>query len=224
MKLAQSVKFGAWFLIAINLIMAFGSIWIFMRMAPAIEVIIAQNEVSLEACENMLTSLLRSNIAGDGSREEFRLALAKAKNNITEAEEPAAIERIVANYEAAFQGDGASLASTVSAINDLGAINREAMRRADARARQLGYAGAWGVVFMSTGAFLVGMIFLRSLSRNLLEPLQEIDTVIGEFRRGESMRRCTMKNPPGAIREIFRNINELLDVKCATVARPEERR
>jgi len=43
MKLAQSVKIGAWLLIVLNLLMAFGSIWKIMRMAPAIKVIIAQN-------------------------------------------------------------------------------------------------------------------------------------------------------------------------------------
>lgn len=222
MKLAQPVKFGAWFLIAINLIMAFGSIWIFMRMAPAIEVIIAQNEVSLESCEDMLAALLTHHFPGSSSRKTFRDALFKAKNNITEKEEPEAIDRIEKHHENAFNGDALSLDLTISAITDLGDINRKAMRRADAKAKQLGYAGAWGVVFMATVSFLVGMIFLRSLDKNLSEPIQEISAVVAAFKEGDTMRRCTMKNPSSSIRKIFGNVNELLDLKYAVTERKTE--
>ena len=58
MSASKSVKFGAWLLIALNLLMAFGSIWVFMRMSPAIETIIARNAVSFEATEDMLAALL----------------------------------------------------------------------------------------------------------------------------------------------------------------------
>ena len=219
MKLAQPVKFGAWFLIVINLVMAFGSIWIFMRMAPAIEVIIAQNEVSLESCEDMLAALLKGNVSSRSSLEVFRDALAKAKNNITEEEEPAIIDRIEKYYAVAIEGDELSRDLTISAITDLGDINRKAMRRADAKAKQLGYAGAWGVVFMATVSFMIGMILLRSLDKNLSEPIQEIDAVIAAVREGDLMRRCTMTNPSGSIRKIFANVNELLDMKSTMTAR-----
>ena len=36
MRLAQSVRLGAWLLIGLNLLMALGAIGILMRMAPAI--------------------------------------------------------------------------------------------------------------------------------------------------------------------------------------------
>jgi len=93
------------------------------------------------------------------------------------------------------------------------------MRRADAKAKQLGYAGAWGVVFMATVSFMIGMIILRSLDKNLSEPIQEIDAVISAVREGDLMRRCTMKNPSSSIRKIFVNVNELLDVKYRTIVR-----
>lgn len=219
MKHAQPVKFGTWFLIVMNLIMAFGAIWIFMRMAPAIEVIIAQNEVSLESCEDMLAALLKNNAAEGSSLEIFRGALTKARNNITEEEEPAIIERIERYHTAAIEGDELSLNLTISAITDLGDTNRKAMRRADAKAKQFGYAGAWGVVFMATVSFMIGMILLRSLDKNLSEPIQEIDAVITAVREGDPMRRCTMKNPSSSIRKIFANVNELLDMKYTMTAR-----
>jgi hypothetical protein len=219
MKLAQSVKIGAWLLIAMNLLMAFGSIWIFMRMAPAIEVIIAQNEVSLEASEEMLAAMLMigiSDSSADKNFEFFRTALNRAKNNVTEKEEPAVIDAIIQHYKDAFDGNELALKHTVSAIVKLGDINREAMRRADSRAQQLGYAGAWGVVFMATITFMIGMIFLRSMRKNLTEPMQEIDTVVSAFRRGDKMRRCSMGYPSKSVKQIFNNINELLDMHCAT--------
>jgi hypothetical protein len=217
MKLAQSVKVGAWLLVAMNLLMAFGSIWIFMRMAPAIEVIVAQNEVSLEASEEMLAAMLMfgtSDSSAGEKLESFRTALNRAKNNITEKEESAVIDSIIQHYEDAFYGNELALRQTVSAIVKLGDINREAMRRADSRAQQLGYAGAWGVVFMATITFMIGMIFLRSMRKNLTEPMQEIDTVVSSFRRGDKMRRCSIGYPSKSVKQIFGNINELLDMHC----------
>lgn len=215
MKIAQSVKIGAWLLIVLNLLMAFGSIWIFMRMAPAIKVIIAQNEVSLEACEHMLAALAKAKISNGFIDEQiaFGVALGKAENNITEMKEPATIEMISRYYQDAFKGDDLALERTIMAIVELGKINRDAMRRADVRAQQLGYAGAWGVVFMATFSFMVGMIFLRSLRKNLIEPMHEIDTVVTAFRAGERMRRCSMKNPSRSTNQILSNVNELLDMK-----------
>ncbi len=214
MKLAQSVKIGAWLLIVLNLLMAFGSIWIFMRMAPAIKVIIAQNEVSLESCEDMLAALAKAKISTDvvAEKEAFRVALSKAENNITETKEPETLNKISRYYQAAFKGDDLALERTIMAIVELGEINREAMLRADIRAQQLGYAGAWGVVFMATFSFMVGMIFLRSLRKNLIEPMHEIDAVAAAFRAGERMRRCSMKNTSRSTNQVLRNVNELLDM------------
>ncbi len=219
MKLARPVKFGASFLMAINLAMAFGSIWIFMRMAPAIEIIISRNEVSLESCERMLAALLKGSVTGDSAIIEFREALSRAKRNITEKEEPAIIAQIEGCYEGAFNSDGDSLLLAIRTINDLGNINRDAMRRADVRAKQLGYAGAWGVVFMATGAFLVGVIFLRTLDRHLAEPMAEIDAVATAFCKGDTLRRCTLKNPAAPVRKVFGHINEVLDIKCMVALR-----
>lgn len=215
MKAAQPVKIGAWLLIGMNLLMSFGSIWIFMRMAPAIQVIIDQNEVSLQSCETMLASLLYLKEDGKADSEkifEFNTALTKAKNNVTEKEEPAILAEIATHSAKAFQGDLEARHQTINTIIELGTINRAAMRRADTKAQQLGYAGAWGVVFMATITFTIGMMFLHSLRRNLSEPMEEINAVVVAFREGDRMRRCAMKTPSYRIRKIFINVNELLDM------------
>lgn len=217
LKLAQSVKMGAWMLITLNLLMAFGSIWVFVRMAPAIDVIIVQNEVSLQACQDMLAALAAEpeNESGrSGNLEGFGHALKRAGNNVTEKEEPEVIERIERNHAAAFKGDREELDQTINAILELGTINRNAMRKADRRAQQLGHAGAWGIVFMATTVFLVGMIFLRSLKANLTEPLQEINATLDAFRKGDAMRRCSLNGPPRNIKQVLDKMNDVLD-KCS---------
>ena len=214
MKLAQTVKLGAWLLISLNLLMALGSIWVFVRMAPAIDVIIVRNEISLQACQDMLAALATD--AGSESNtanpiDLFRQALARAANNVTEAEEPDIVQQISASYESAFDGDGQERTRTIEAILELGVVNRNAMRKADHKAQQLGYAGAWGIVFMATTIFLVGMVFQRRLKSNLADPLQEIDAAVDAFRNGDIMRRCSLNRPSNNIRQVLDHVNELLD-------------
>jgi methyl-accepting chemotaxis protein len=213
-KFAQSVKLGAWFLISLNLMMAFGSIWVFMRMAPAIEIIIEQNERSLEACEEMLSILVLVNPSSKDTAQlesRFLNALNRADKNITEKEEPIAIDAIRNNYRGTFSGNFENQKKTVSAILKLAEINRNAMVDADRKARRLGNAGAWGIVFMASAVFLIGMLFLRGLKRNLVKPLEEIQSVIQAVKSGDSMRRCTGPDAPQDIRTIFGGFNDILD-------------
>ncbi len=214
MRISQAVIIGAWLLISLNILMALGSIWIFMRMTPAIKDIIEQNEHSLQACEEMLASLAM--LDGDTKANyklivKFQEALDRANNNITEVEEPAAIKIIRSQFKAAFEKDIKAKENTVYAIMLLGKINREAMIKADRRARQLGSAGAWGVVFMAASLFFAGMLFKRNLMINLLNPVEEINAVIAAYRNGDTMRRCSGADLPADFLSIFHGINEILD-------------
>lgn len=214
MKLAKSVRVGAWILITLNLIMAFGSIWVFMRMAPAIEIIIDQNERSLQACEEMLSTLAlanRSEIEVKQLRLAFSKACERAKNNITEKEEPDAIQAISKNYVQAFEGNFEAKKKTIFAINHLSEINRDAMVKADIKARQFGNAGAWGIVFMASVVFLVGILFMRGLKKSLVKPLEELHSVVQAIRNGDTIRRCTGADVPQDIKTIFNGINDVLD-------------
>ncbi|MBF0376611.1 MAG: hypothetical protein HQK72_03910 [Desulfamplus sp.] len=221
MRIAQATRIGAWVLISLNLLMAFGSIWIFMRMSPAIKEIIEQNEHSFQACEEMLASLSMMIDGCDGNMVnsqtnkaliiKFGDALKRAANNITENEEPYAIKLIESEFKQAFSGDLKAKEKTVNAIILLGQINREAMIKADIRARQFGQAGAWGVVFMATTIFFSGMLFKRNISLNVLRPIEEIDSVISAYRNNDNMRRCSGADLPADFVSIFHGINEILD-------------
>ncbi len=212
MRLAQAIQFGGWLIIAINLLMALGCIGIFMRMAPAVEEINLRNYRSLEACEVMLDVLAESDGTVDAAlQERFRNALSLARANVTEAGEGEAIQRISRNYQAALRRENPARTATLTAIRDLSTHNREAMVKAAAAVRQLGMAGAWGVVFMALLVLLAGLLFKRRLARNLVVPLEEIKTVIAANRAGDLRRRCSGADLPRDVEAVFNEVNELLD-------------
>lgn len=220
MRLAQAVRIGSWFLVSINLLMAVGTIAIFTRMAPAIALIIERNERSLKACEDMLAIMAVTGAGTPFTPEQARLfqtAFSRAQTNITEPQEPAILKRMEPTLPPLFAGDGAVRQEVVEAAVHLGKINRDAMAIADHRAQQLGHAGAWGVVFMALSAFLVGLIFIRSLTRRVVRPLEEIHAVIIAHRNGERMRRCTGADLSQDVVAVFTGINDLID-QCQGLA------
>ena len=67
------------------------------------------------------------------------------------------------------------------------------------------------MVFMASAAFLVSMLFLRGLKKNLLLPLEEINLAVTAFSRGDSMRRCSYKGAPKPMQALMLHLNELMD-------------
>jgi hypothetical protein len=220
MKPGQSIRLGARILLALNLLMAFGTLWVFMRMTPAIKVILERNQQSILASEEMLAALAMSVPPGESAATNtnqalintFKAALKRSQSNVTEGQEPEVLGTVNRHYPKAFAGDMQARSETIQALARLSKINRDAMDIADYRARQLGNAGAWGVVFMAALLFFVGMLFVRSLRKNLIEPLEEIYSVIQAVRNHDPIRRCTSTHEsPRDVRVIFTELNELLD-------------
>lgn len=221
MRLAQTVQMGAWLVVGLNLLMALGAIGILMRMAPAIAGIMERNERSIHAGAEMLATLalVGDDKADDEARQRavFKSAFNRAANNVTEKGELDVLQAIAANSDAAFAGEPAARRQTVTAIMQLGNINREAMHSAERRARQFGEAGVWGVVFMAICVFSTGLLFLRNLLRRVINPMLEVHTVVTAYRNGDTMRRCMGEDAPQDIRAVFYGINELLDQGQAQV-------
>jgi hypothetical protein len=216
-KLAQNVVLGAWILIGLNLLMAFGSIWVFARMAPVIEKIQSGNARSLQACEEMLASLATAcPVAADSASatQSFAEALSKARGKVAEHYETLALDSIAYHYSGALRGDSDEREKTVALITRLGDVKRAAMTDAEKKARQVGNAGAWGIVFMASSLFFSGMLFMRHLGKNLVRPFEEMHTVVTAFHGGDTMRRCSGTKLPKDIAKAFRDLNELLDGFC----------
>lgn len=204
---------GAWIIVIINLLMAFGAIGVFTRMTPAIANIMSNNERSLKACEEMLFSLAMSSIEEDreAGKKSFLAALQRAIKNITEKEESEALADITKSSVRFFAGETEALKETVAKIIFLSEINRNAMTKADIAAQQLGRSGAWGIVFMAIFALLGGIIFIANLHNKLLQPLEEMKLVLQANQQGEAHRRCAGINLPSDIKNLYGQINKLLD-------------
>lgn len=215
MRLAQTVKVGAWLLVGLNLLMALGSIGILMRMmTPEIVGIIERNEGFHHDSEEMLAvlALVGDGMATDAKQQaEFMAALKRVEENVTGKEELTALKAIVASAPTVFAGDSPARMQTVTAIARLAEIKRQKMVQEVRRARQFGEAGAWGVVFMAISVFSIGLLFIRSLLRRVVKPMVELHAVITAYRNGETMRRCSGADMPQDVRAVFYGINEIID-------------
>ncbi len=216
MKTLLSIRLGIMIILTLILVMAFSSIYVFTRMSPAIEIIIQQNERSLFACEEMLFAMLYNDLtvtSGNRNASVFRFeqALNSAINNITEAEEPEVLDVIQKSYKSALAGDAQSRIQLMEGIASLSAINRAAMIQADVRARRLGTAGAWSVVFITLFVVISTLIFRNNLFSRLIIPFNELKESIEAFLQGDIYRRCNSRGHPKDIQQLFSNVNELLD-------------
>lgn len=224
MQVSQLIRISGWTVLVLNLLLAWGSIAVFVRMSPAIANILERNERSLAACEQMLRCLAELEVSQQSSeslRAQFADALLRAEGNITEPGESTALETITGVEEQAFKGEENSKLQAISAIMDLATINRQAMRTADARARQLGNAGAWGIVLMALCSFAAGLLFLRAIRNQVVSPLLEIREVLVAHRNHDHFRRCSGVLQSPDIQAIYDTLNELLDDDLSNAKPPE---
>lgn len=201
-------------LLGLHVVTSLAAVALFGRMAPAIERIIEENVASVSAVEGMLDAALRARLGEplEVARRNFDEALAVARQNVTEEPEGRALEEIARLSGPALAGDDAAARRLSAELRALGAINRRAMRSADESAQRLGIAGAWAMVVLGAGGFVVGIMTLRRLRRRLVLPLQEIGTVLRAATNGDRLRRCTAQSAPaGDLADTMTMINLLLD-------------
>ncbi len=207
MRLGRNIALGAWILIAFNLLLAFGSIWVFLRMAPSIERVNERNARSLEASEKMLVALTDNAFDSD----KFESALNLGESNITEQGEREALDAIRKLNLSRLAVDPQSRAEAVAAIVRLAGSNRAAMTNAAKQTRSLCTRGAWGVVFMALVVFCIGIVFEQRLRRGVADPLEELRDVLRAQCNGDRMRRCSGSPLSGDMKELFLNANALID-------------
>ncbi|MCZ7582155.1 MAG: hypothetical protein M5R36_01810 [Deltaproteobacteria bacterium] len=213
MRARRDIHIGVWALTALNLVVVFAVIGLLTRMAPAIENIIEENVQSLEAGEAMLgvVAALRGGPADDELIRRFHRAFEIVRANVTEAEEPSVIEEIAAAKNAALGGEPAAVIRVIENIRRLGEINRDAMHRADERAKRIGTAGAWAAVFMGSVSFWASLVVLSRLGRRVAAPLEELHDTLDDIRRGNTRRRIRPMKAHPELRRVLDDVDELLD-------------
>ncbi len=211
MSVRREIRVAVGTLFAFQLAGAFTGIALLTRMSPAIERILAENEYSIRAAEDMLSVLARPSFDEEG-KSEFSGALERAKNNVTEDEERPLLNAIETDMKLVF--DGRPEASTrkrlVESIQRLAEINRKSMRKQDDEAQRLGFAGAWAAVAVGLLAFLAFVFFSRRLDAQVVEPIDEIRDAVVAATNGDVFRRCVPRGTHEP-REISRGLNALLD-------------
>lgn len=214
MRLSRELAGAVYTLIGLQLVTAVSAIGLLHRMTPAIEQILEDNVVSLEAAEDMLMLTAHCEPFDAVERDRFDAALARARNNVTEREEIPLLDRLEADVEALAAGDGAVRARMVVDLEALAEVNRASMIRADVDAQRLGMAGAWSAALFGVASFALGQVLVRRLRHRIEGPLVALDAAIDAYRRGDAHRRCVRFDGPEEIRRIRDNANWLMDLRA----------
>lgn len=195
-------------LLICSTIIAAAGIYGFQRLEPAINLLNSRNTQSLYYAEQMLTSI---SVQKDLNKFEKNLYL--AKNNITETDEKEAVDNIESNYELAFKGNKQIEEETINEIAVLAKINRLAMEEAGTNAKKQRTIGIWIILFPTIFIWIIGFALLKRLDRTYIKPIQELNDVIFEFNKGNSMRRCPSITISKDLQKLYDGINTILDKK-----------
>ena len=195
-------------LLICSAIITAAGIYGFQRLEPAINLLNSSNTQSLYYSEQMLTS-----ISAHKDLNKFEKNLYLAKNNITEAGEKEVIDKIASNYLPAFKGNRLAEEEAVNQIAALTKINRQAMEQAGAKAKKQRAVGIWIILFPSVFIWIIGIALLKRLDRTYIKPIQELNDVVFEYNRGNSMRRCPTVTISKDLQKLYDGINKILDSK-----------
>ena len=209
MRLRQETGLGIGAILAIHLLVSMLAIALLSRMGPAIERILQENVYSEEAVEAMLALLI---VTPEGEvPEAFHKALRRAQDNVTEEAERPLLLAISQREQRAFAGDPLERRALVSALQQLGQVNRDSMYQADQKAKRLGQAGAWAATMLGTLALLLGIFVYRRLRLRMELPIEELRRTTQSVREGNLQARCASGDGPLELRQLATDLNWVLD-------------
>lgn len=220
MRLQNELTMALLCFMAMNLLLALASIGLFVRMGPAVERILQRNDETIIAAEEILAVLASSTSGGVEDRRDRALsALGRIRENVTEADEPAAIQVIEENLGPALAGETASRESLIEALGRLIRINRSAMLDADLEAQRLGRSGAWAAAIVAGASLVLGLMLGARLSRRVVRPLLELRSVLRAVQAGDRYRRSTSQRAAVEIQDTLRDLDSLLDARDVVLAK-----
>ncbi len=209
MRLRREVSLGIGSILALQILLSMLAIALLTRMGPAIERILQENVYSEEAVEEMV-SLLAMGPQGPVPKA-FDDAMGRAKDNVTEEPERPLLAIIERDRAAAFAGNPVARQTVITALRDLGKVNRASMDQADAKAQRLGQAGAWAAALLGALTLALGIIVYRRLRIRLELPIEELRQTTQRVRAGNLQARCITSAGPHEVKQIADDLNWLLD-------------
>lgn len=205
MRAATHIRVGMVLLLVVQVCTSFAGVLLLARMSPAVERILGENVQSLEATEGMWRAVAAP------SRTDFDDHLQAAAGNVTEVGEDAVIADLREHAPRAFSGEVAARFEILSALEQLGEVNREAMERKMREARHLGVAGAWVMVVLGLAGYASNIWVSRRYRVALLAPLLDLLGVVRSTLEGDRIRRCRANCEVAELRELSTGVNRLLD-------------
>lgn len=222
MRLRREASLGMGAILGLQILLSMMAIALLTRMGPAIERILEENVYSGEAVEEMLAALASAPAdTPGGPPAAFDAALARARANVTEHAERPLLETIESRRAAAFAGDMSARERVITALRQLGQVNRDSMIRADKRAKRLGQAGGWAAALMGALALGLGILVYRRLRTRLELPIEELRRTMQRIRAGNLQARCSLAEGPTEVMQIATDVDWLLDRWLAASARAQ---
>lgn len=213
MLLSTEVRRAEIVLLALQFITAVVGIWLLGRTSPAIEKILAENVVTLEAVQQMQRGLNEARADPEAGRSRFEQAHQRAMDNITEPPEEAVLATIETKAQATFARGKAPGPELSDALAKLAAINRDSMDRAHTEAQAVASAGAWSLVGLALLTVLVSIVFVRRTNDRIVAPVHHLHEVSTAYERGETHRRCEKFGMPDELRFVAETMNRLFDAE-----------
>ncbi|MCB9754568.1 MAG: hypothetical protein H6713_31920 [Myxococcales bacterium] len=227
MRLREEIRLYVGILLLVQALTMIAAVGLLARMTPAIDQILEENEKSIRAVEQMSLALAAEPGADPqraaSQREAFERALAVAHGNITEPAEAPVIAEIERRYEAALARDPDAAERVRGRLVELSEINRRMMLEADARAKRLGTAGAWSIVFLGLVGLFGSIALLRRARVKLITPVYELGSVLNACEGGDRHRRVTLRGAATEFHEFAAIVNALVDERFARRERGWER-
>lgn len=209
MRLRREVSLSIGAILALQILLSMLAIALLTRMGPAIERILQENVYSEEAVEEMI-SLLAMGPQGPVPKA-FDDAMGRAIDNVTEEPERPLLTIIERDRADAFAGDPAARQTVITALRDLGKVNRASMDLADEEAQRLSQAGAWAAALLGALTLALGIIVYRRLRIRLELPIEELRQTTQRVRAGNLQARCVTSAGPHEVKQIANDLNWLLD-------------
>ncbi len=213
MEIRRDITIGIGALIVAGVMVAALSIGLFWRMKPALEHILEDNIVTLDAVrEILLVFTARGGQALESAdRARIEAAIGSMRDNLTVTDEADMVARITDAVGVALSGDHEGLTSLAVALDRIARANNEAMAEADHEAQRLGEAGAWTAAFGGLVLVLLGIYTRRRLERRIVRPLHELSRVLEASRAGDERARCKGLRGAVELERALKQTNRLID-------------